>query len=144
MIFLHNLEQEKEIQKIIVDKTPEQLRFRECMWTRNNIRQLIKEKYGIDIKLSTLGYYLARWGFTVQRPVKRAYKQDEKKIDAWLNQEFSGITQRAEEEDALHHQSREDIHSRHIEVALLDDGGRHIALNLSAEVVQGHRVDAAV
>lgn len=37
-------EQEKEIQKIIVDKTPEQLRFKECMWTRNNIRQLIKEK----------------------------------------------------------------------------------------------------
>ncbi len=93
-------EQEKEIQKIIVDKTPEQLRFKECMWTRNNIRQLIKEKYGIDIKFSTLGYYLARWGFTVQRPVKRAYKQDEKKIDAWRNQEFPGITQRAEEEDA--------------------------------------------
>ena len=36
-------EQEKEIQKIIVDKTPEQLRFKECMWTRNNIRQLIKD-----------------------------------------------------------------------------------------------------
>ena len=93
-------EQEKEIQKIIVDKTPEQMRFKECMWTRNNIRQLIKEKYGVDIKLSTLGYYLARWGFTVQRPVKRAYKQDEKKIEEWLNQEFPGITQRAEEEDA--------------------------------------------
>ena len=93
-------EQEKEIQKIIVDKTPEQMRFKECMWTRNNIRQLIKDKYGIEIKLSTLGYYLSRWGFTVQRPVKRAYKQDEKKIDEWLNHEFPGITQRAEEEDA--------------------------------------------
>ena len=86
--------------KIIVDKHPEQLRFKECMWTRNNIRQLIKDKYDIDIKLSTLGYYLARWGFTVQRPVKRAYKQDEKKIDAWLNSEFPGITERAEKEDA--------------------------------------------
>ena len=93
-------EQEREIQRIIVDKTPEQMRFKECMWTRNNIRQLIREKYGIDIKLSTLGYYLARWGFTVQRPVKRAYKQDEKKIDAWLNSEFPGITERAEKEDA--------------------------------------------
>ncbi len=49
-------EQEKEIQKIIIDKTPEQMRFKECMWTRNNIRQLIKDKYGIEIKLSTLGY----------------------------------------------------------------------------------------
>ena len=28
-------EQEKEIQKIIVDKTPEQLRFKECLWTRS-------------------------------------------------------------------------------------------------------------
>ena len=93
-------EQEREIQRIIVDKTPEQLRFKECMWTRNNIRKLIQDKYGIDIKLSTLGYYLARWGFTVQRPVKRAYKQDEQKIDAWLNSEFPGITKRAEKEDA--------------------------------------------
>ena len=93
-------DQEKEIQRIIVDKTPEQLRFKECMWTRNNIREMIKEKYGIEIKLSTLGYYLARWGFSVQRPVKRAYKQDAKKIDAWLNCEFPGITARAEKEDA--------------------------------------------
>ena len=76
------------------------MRFKECMWTRNNIRELIKEKYGIEIKLSTLGYYLARWGFSVQRPVKRAYKQDAKKIDAWLNSEFPGITARAEKEDA--------------------------------------------
>lgn len=93
-------EQEHEIKEIIVDKTPEQLRFKECMWTRNNIRLLISEKYGIDIKLSTLGYYLARWGFTVQRPVKRAYKQDAQKIDVWLNSEFPGITERAEQEDA--------------------------------------------
>lgn len=92
--------QEKEIQRIIVDKTPDQLRFKECMWTRNNIRQLIKEKYRIDIKLSTLGYYLARWGFSVQRPVKRAYEQDQKKIDKWLNEEFPGIDERAEAENA--------------------------------------------
>ena len=93
-------EQEHEIMKIIVDKHPEQLRFKECMWTRNNIRQLIKDRYGIDIKLSTLGYYLSRWCFSVQRPVKRAYKQDEKKIDAWLNNEFPGITERAKKENA--------------------------------------------
>lgn len=93
-------DQEKEIQQIIVDKDPMQLKFKECMWTRNNIRQLIKEKYGIDMKLSTLGYYLARWGFSVQRPVKRAYKQDQEKIDKWLNEEFPGITERAKCEDA--------------------------------------------
>lgn len=93
-------EQEKEIMTIIADKDPMQLKFKECMWTRNNIRQLIKEKYGIEIKLSTLGYYLARWGFSVQRPVKRAYKQDKEKIDKWINEEYPNITKRAKKEKA--------------------------------------------
>lgn len=92
--------QEEEIMTIIANKDPMQFNFKECMWTRNNIRQLIKERYGIDIKLSTLGYYLARWGFSVQRPVKRAYKQDKEKIDKWLNEEFPNITKRAKDENA--------------------------------------------
>lgn len=36
-------EQEKEIQQIIADKTPDQLKFKECMWCRKNIAALIKE-----------------------------------------------------------------------------------------------------
>ncbi len=41
-----------------------------------------------------------RWGFSVQRPVKRTYKQDQVKIDEWLNKEFPGISKRADEENA--------------------------------------------
>ena len=93
-------EQEKEIQRIIVDNDPMQLKFKDCMWTRKNISELIYQKYKIRMKLSTLGYYLQRWGFSVQRPVKRAYKQDKVKIDKWLNEEFPGITERAKAEDA--------------------------------------------
>ncbi len=93
-------EQEREIQRNIVDKCPEQLKLPGCMWTRENIREYIKRKYGIELCLSTLGYYMARWGFSVQRPVKRAYQQDEKKIDTWLNKEFPGISERAKAEDA--------------------------------------------
>jgi transposase len=93
-------EQEREIQRIIVDNNPEQLKLPGCMWTRNNISELIKNKFGIEIKFSTLGYYLQRWGFSVQRPIKRARKQDEKQIETWLNEEFPGITERAENENA--------------------------------------------
>jgi len=92
--------QEKEIRGIIVDKYPEQLKLPGCMWTRNNIRDLIKRKYKIEMPLSTLGYYLARWGFSVQRPKKQAYKQDAKRVDNWLNVEFPGITERAKSENA--------------------------------------------
>ena len=93
-------EQEKEIQRILVDKTPEQLRFKECMWNRKNIAELIRSKYGINMPASTLGVYLARWGFSVQRPVKRAYKQDEEQRKNWVELEFPGITDRAKEEGA--------------------------------------------
>jgi transposase len=92
--------QEKEIRGLIVDKYPEQLKLPGCMWTRNNIRDLIRRMYKIDMPLSTLGYYLARWGFSVQRPKKQAYKQDAEKVDNWLNVEFPGITQRAKDENA--------------------------------------------
>jgi len=92
--------QEKEIRNIIVDKNPEQLKLPGCMWTRNNIRDLIKRQYKINMPLSTLGYYLARWGLSVQRPRKQAYKQDGQKVDNWLNEEFPGITERAKIENA--------------------------------------------
>lgn len=93
-------EQEREIMEIIVDKTPEQLKFKECMWNRANIRDLIRQKYKVELALSTLGYYLQRWGFSVQRPVKRAYKQDEEQIKDWVESEFPGISERAKEENA--------------------------------------------
>jgi transposase len=93
-------EQEKEIQEIITDKTPEQLRFKECMWSRKNISELIERKYKISIPGSTLGVYLARWGFSVQRPIKLAYKQDEEQVKNWVEVEFPGITERAKEENA--------------------------------------------
>lgn len=92
--------QEEEIQRIIVNKTPDQLKLKECMWCRKNIAELIKSLFNIEIKPSTLGYYLERWGFSVQRPVKRAYKQDKAKIDEWLNEKFPGICKSAEEENA--------------------------------------------
>ena len=92
-------EQEREIQQIIVDKTPDQLRFKECMWNRKNIAELIRRKYGVAMPESTMGVYLERWGFSVQRPVKRAYKQDSTKVNNWLEAEFPGITARAKEEN---------------------------------------------
>lgn len=73
-------EQEEEIKSIIINKIPEQLKFKECMWNRKNIRELILCKYNINMPLSTLGCYLQRWELSVQRPVKQAYKQDEKKL----------------------------------------------------------------
>ena len=93
-------EQEKDIQKIIVDKYPEQMKIPGCMWTREHISNLIKQRYKITLPLSTLGYYLSRWGFSVQRPTKRSYRQDETKVTNWIDSEFPNIKKRAKKENA--------------------------------------------
>lgn len=93
-------EQEKEIREIIVDKTPEQLKLKCCLWTRKAIRDLIQQKYTINMPLSTLGYYLERWGFSVQRPIKKARNQDPEKIDKWLKEEYPAIEKKAKDEKA--------------------------------------------
>jgi len=93
-------EQEREIQRIIVEKTPEQLKFKCCLWTRKAIHELIQSKYGIALNLSTLGYYLERWGYSVQRPVKRARQQDPARVEAWLNSEYPEIAAKAKAENA--------------------------------------------
>ena len=93
-------EQEREIQKTIVDKTPEQLKLKCCLRTRKVIHEFVLGKYGIALKLSTLGYYLERWGFSVQRPIKKARQQDPAKVDAWLNSEYPAIAAKAKAENA--------------------------------------------
>lgn len=96
-------EQETAIQKLLVDKTPDQLKFPFALWTREAVRQTILRHYSIDLPLRTVTDYLKRWGFTPQKPVKRAYEQDPKKVAAWLETEYPGIAARAKREKAEIH-----------------------------------------
>ena len=93
-------EQEKEIQQIIVEKNPEQMKLKCCLWTRRAIHDLILQKYRIDIISSTLGYYLDRWGFSIQRPIKKARKQNPVQVEEWLTEQYPAIAQKAKEENA--------------------------------------------
>ena len=92
-------EQERRIRNTIVDKNPEQLKLKGCMWTRKNIAELIERTCGIDMPLSTLGYYLERWGFSVQRPITKAYKQNSAQVEQWLNTVYPSIAAMAKAEN---------------------------------------------
>lgn len=96
-------EQEKRIQKLICDKRPEQLKMEFALWSRIAVRQLIWDEYGIDVPVRTVGKYLARWGFTPQKPIQRAYEQSPAKVKAWLDEEYPAIKRRAKAEKAEIH-----------------------------------------
>jgi transposase len=96
-------EQEAAIQKLLVDKTPDQMKLPFALWTRDAVRLTILQHYHIDLPLRTTSDYLKRWGFTPQKPVKRAYEQNPKKIEHWLETTYPGITIRAKQEKAEIH-----------------------------------------
>jgi transposase len=92
--------QEKEIQKGITDKYPDQLKLDFALWTREAVKLVIRRKYGIDMPIRTVGEYLKRWGYTPQRPVRYAYERDGEKDRAWLENTYPGIKKRAKRENA--------------------------------------------
>jgi len=50
-----------------------------------------------------VGKYLKRWGFTPQKPIRRAYEQNPVAIQAWLNETCPAIAERAKDVGAEIH-----------------------------------------
>ncbi len=90
--------QQDSIERTIIDKRPEQLKMDFFLWSRAAVGQLIEREYGIKLHVRSVGKYLARWGFTPQKPIKRAYEQNLEAVQAWLEGGYPGIEQRARHE----------------------------------------------
>jgi len=96
-------EQETSIQKLMIDKTPDQLKLSFALWTRDAVRLAIKQAYGVELPLRTITDYLKRWGFTPQRPTKRAYEQNPVAVQQWHETVYPQIQIRAKQEKAEIH-----------------------------------------
>ena len=95
-----NPELEHEMISMLVDHDPAQFKLKGCLWTRDSVKELIKVKYGITMPNRTVGEYLHRWGFTVQRPAKRAINQKPEQVERWLEEEYPAIHRKAKAENA--------------------------------------------
>ena len=98
-----NQEHEKEIQKAVRDKNPDQLKLPFALWTRIAVQQLIKQLWRFEVPIRTIGDYLKRWNFTPQKPLKRAYEQNPKAVKKWMNEDYPAIQQKAKKEKAEIH-----------------------------------------
>lgn len=98
-----NAEQEREVQKMIRDKTPDQIKMPYALWSRTAVMELIDQQFKIKLPVRTVGTYLARWGFTPQKPIKKAYEQRPSEVKAWLDNSYPVIAERAKAEGAEIH-----------------------------------------
>ncbi len=94
-------DQAYQVRQLIKDKLPDQLKLPFGLWTREAVQQLIAIKYGVELSRWQVGRYLKKWGYTPQKPIKKAFEQKPEKVQKWLEQEYPSIKRRAVPEKAV-------------------------------------------
>lgn len=89
--------------RLIMGRCPDQLRLPFALWTREAVQHLLRERFGLEVSVWTVGRYLKQWGFTPQKPVRRAFEQDPEAVRRWLEEEYPRIRSLAKREKALIH-----------------------------------------
>jgi transposase len=87
--------QMKWIYDAVTLKNPMQYKFEFALWTRAMIRTVIKERFGIQLSLASVGRLLAQLGLTCQKPLMRAFQQNPALVEKWLQDEYPKIRARA-------------------------------------------------
>lgn len=88
-------EQEAHIRQAIVDTTPDELKLPFALWNAQAVQALIKAYVLVSLPVRTVRLYLQRWGFTPQRPLKRAFEQQPGAVQKWRDTEYPAIAARA-------------------------------------------------
>jgi len=94
------LRQAKMIAQAISNKPPDQLRLPFYLWTREAVGSLIEKRYGVRLSVWTVGRYLREWGFTPQKPIRRAFEADPEAVRRWLEEEYPVIRALAQRDKA--------------------------------------------
>lgn len=93
-------EQEDVLRNLLIIKNPQQLKLPFALWNRKAIQSVIYQMWRIKIAIRTIGDYMKRWGFTPQKPIKRAYERNPKAVQQWLDTTYPEIKSKARKEKA--------------------------------------------
>jgi transposase len=83
--------QEAAVRRLICRHTPDELELPFALWSRAAVRAVIRRRCGVALAVRTVGKYLARWGFTAQKPLRRAYEQNPAAVRRWLRRDYPAI-----------------------------------------------------
>jgi len=90
--------EEVRLREIVLEGPPSAVALPFALWSRRAVQAAVKSRFGVDMPLRTVTEYLRRWGFTPQRPVKRAIEQRPAEVQRWLDEEYPAIERRAKAE----------------------------------------------
>jgi len=87
--------QQQKVKRWIVGKDPRQYGLDYGLWSRRIVRELIQEKFGVELGLTAVGRLLARLEITPQKPLRRAYERDPAAVDLWVAETYPELKKRA-------------------------------------------------
>jgi transposase len=93
--------QQQELIALVRESTPDQLGLAGFLWTRDAVAELLAQRYGVWLARTTVGGYLRGWGFSPQRPQRRALEQNPVAVARWLATEFPAICAQARREGGM-------------------------------------------
>lgn len=86
---------------VMREHTPDELGlagFHGRLWTRAAVAELIFQRVGVRLEVTTVGRYLRRWGLSPQKPARRALERDPVKVRRWLEETHPALRARAKRE----------------------------------------------
>src|SRR4029434_2765323 len=93
--------QQQEVIALVRDATPDQLGLAGVLWTRDAVAELIARRYGLLLARTTVGGYLRGWGFSPQKPQRRALEQNPAAVRRWLAETYPAIRAQAKREGGM-------------------------------------------
>lgn len=81
--------QQEQLKSSMLSGYPEDYGIESALWTRRAVQALIVKQCEVTMPIRTVGDYLKRWGYSPQKPLKRAYEQDPDAVAAWLDEILS-------------------------------------------------------
>lgn len=92
--------QERQVFRWVNGKSPMQYGFDFGLWTRLIVRDLIRQRFEVNLSLASIGALLARLGLTAQKPLQRAYQRDPEAIERWQHETYPAIVRQARQDKA--------------------------------------------
>jgi len=84
-------EQMRWVADAVRGQTPLQWKFEFALWTLGIIGELIHRQFGVRLSPATVSKVMRLLGFTVQRPLYRAWQQDAVLVERWQKEDFPAI-----------------------------------------------------
>jgi len=64
------------------------------LWTATRVRELLKQDYGVEFHVRSIPRLLRRWGYSYQKPQRRAVQRDAEAVEQWLQTDFKRLTKK--------------------------------------------------